>query len=377
MNTKRLQILIGLVLITMLLAACGGGQAAVAPTDSSPAATASPDEELAAKTDEYFTKLVKDIPFSGAVLLARGDDIILSQGYGLADVENEIAATAETPFYIAEMTYIVTAAAVMQLQEQGKLNVSDPICNYLDECPEAWEPITIHHLLSGTSGLAYEYPFNPTSIDHTQTNLVPLAESVQAIARQPVVHEPKPVWEYSNNGYLLLGAIIERVSGQSYESYIEDNIFAPLSMDHSGFNAEGVDIAEGYWNLSTRTPVDHVLVRVFYPAVGMYTTVGDLFKFARAMLGGELVSQESLEQMTQPHADIEINPDLQMGYSWYMGEFEGFPFIEYVGTYEGYASRITIFPQDDVTEILLSNRDANFAIWRLTEYPAKWALGIQ
>lgn len=408
MKPNRWQSLIGLLLVALLLAACGGQavepvavapttipavETAPPPTPTLPPPTATPipptttpepptatpepatglsDEALAAKIDEYLTNSADKNYFSGAALVARGDDIIISEGYGLADREQEITITPETAFYIASSTKPFTAMAIMMLQEQGKLDLNDPICDYLDECPAAWQPIMIRQLLNHTAGFDYEIDMSRLDIDPDGTDLVPLAEVVNLMADQSLLFAPGNSWSYSNNGYLLLGAIIERVSGQTYASFMEDNIFGPLGMDHTGFNAERDDLAQGYENRYSN-PYDHVGARVYYPAAGIQSTVGDLFTFARAVADNRLVSEETLAQMIDPLPDTTFLEGEHYGYGWFIGELEGHPFFEHPGFYFGYVTRMMIFPDDDVTTIVLSNRESD-PVWEYAGILAKWAL---
>src|SRR5690242_2552197 len=201
---------------------------------TSAAQTKPATDDLQAKVDERLNALVKANQFSGAVLIARDGRVLVSKGYGMANLETETPNTPQTIFRLGSITKQFTATAIMMLQEQGKLSVQDSICKYVTDCPAAWQPITLHHLLSHTGGVP-----NFTSFpDYLKTMALPT--TVEAlIARfkdKPLDFQPGEKWSYSNSGYVLLGHVIEKVSGQSYEAFLQERIFAPLGMKNTGYD---------------------------------------------------------------------------------------------------------------------------------------------
>jgi CubicO group peptidase (beta-lactamase class C family) len=381
MNTKRLQVLVGLFLIAMLLAACGGGQAAVGSTDSSSAATGSPDGKLAAKIDDYLTKQTKGVnKFSGAVLVARGDDIILSQGYGLADRKAEIPITTDTPFHILGLSDTFTALAIMQLQEQGKLRVEDSICNYLDICPAAWEPITIHQLLTHTSGLVW-VPESFMSSYKPEGTPTPPQDIVQMGSSEALLFEPGSGHSYSLLGYTLLGLIVEQVSGQAYGEFLQSHVFDPLGMAQTGYGPDPEGMPNGYTTQTNES------VRVDWSSPfpgGLFSTVEDLYRWSRALMDAKLVSEESMQQMFAHHltpdhvvldgiSEISQMKDSNVGYGWQVGEFLDVPVLASHQDYFGFGEEMLLFPDQDVTAIILTNQEYN-DIHMFMEPIAKWTL---
>jgi CubicO group peptidase (beta-lactamase class C family) len=180
----------------------------------------------ASEVDTYLNSLVRIGSFSGSVLMARNGEVLLTKGYGFADREHKISNTPQTKFRLGSITKQFTAMAIIILEAQDKLDAQDPICKYLTECPEAWATITIHHLLTHTSGIPNFTDFP----DYRRTSATPSApeETIDRFQDEPLDFQPGESWSYSNSGYILLGHIIERVSNQSYEEFLQENIFTPF-----------------------------------------------------------------------------------------------------------------------------------------------------
>jgi CubicO group peptidase (beta-lactamase class C family) len=342
------------------------------PPTAEPTATPPSAEELAEKIDAFLKKQTEANRFIGAALVARGDEIILSEGYGLADREEEIPNTSITRFRIGSLTKAFTALAIMQLQEQDKLNVDDPICGYIDDCPTAWDPVTIHHLLTHTSGI-----FNHTDLpDFRATDATPLAPSdaVQLVADQPLEFEPGSAWSYSNTGYLLLGLIIERVSGKTYETFLQENIFDPLGMADTGYDHNRDDLATGYTNQFREA--DYLDMSAPFAAGGLYSTVEDLFRWVRAVQSDELVSTDTRKLIFTQHMPVEPGADLGYGYGWFYSPLHDRLSWGHDGAINGFVSLIFFFPEEGVTSILLSNQE-DITPGLIGEILTNWTLGIE
>jgi CubicO group peptidase (beta-lactamase class C family) len=173
-----------------------------------------PDPDRVARLDEILSRMAADETFSGSVLITQDGEVLLSRGYGSADRELGISNTPQTRFRLGSVTKQFTAMAILILQSQGRLNVQDPICSYIEDCPAAWEDITIHHLLTHTSGITYMVG-NSGSLPITPAELIALFKE------SPLDFQPGEGFSYSNCGYWVLGTIIEQVSGQSYEDFIQ------------------------------------------------------------------------------------------------------------------------------------------------------------
>ena len=328
-----------------------------------------PADELAARITEFLGQQAAAGRFSGSVLVARGDEVVLSQGFGLADREQGIANTSQTPFRIASMTKAVTAMAIMQLSEQGLLSVDDPICDYLSDCPEAWRPITIHHLLTHTSGLQ-GFIDVPSLL---QLESPTAADQIRLLAQSPLMFDPGAGFAYSNAGYSLLGLIVEQVSGRPYADFVRQNILAPLGMTSSGFGLDPDGAAVGYSNAFQTA--DNDWMWAIDPAGGMYSTVEDMQRWARALTEAQLVSGETMAQIFTPYVTANFGDGGQYGYGWEISRTHGRPSIRHGGAVPGFDSHIALFPEDDLTVILLSNMEA-VGTWTLSDILAKWALGV-
>ena len=215
---------------------------------NTPAPTAAPTQlgplsPLGQTINSYLNDIVNAGWFQGAVLVAHNGKVIISKGYGMADAAHSAPNSAQTRFRLASITKQFTAAAIMILQARGKLNVQDAICTHLPDCPDAWRDLTIQHLLTHTSGLP-----NYTDFDSYEPSQMQPATPDLLIARfrnQPLLYPPGTTYSYENSDYVLLGRIIEQVSGQSYADFLHDAIFAPLQMRDSGV-AAGLGSGPGY-----------------------------------------------------------------------------------------------------------------------------------
>ncbi len=190
-----------------------------------------PGQSLEAKVDAYIAPYVEAKDFSGAVLLAKGDRILLRKGYGLADQELGVANGPETKFQIASVTKTFTAAAVALLEKQGLLHLDDPLAKYIPDFPRGGE-IRIAHLLAHSSGIPDVYSL--PEYEEMKTRRVSAADLIALLKTKPLDFAPGTASSYSNSGYVLLAEIVEKVSGRSYQDFLRERIFAPLHLDHTG-----------------------------------------------------------------------------------------------------------------------------------------------
>jgi D-alanyl-D-alanine carboxypeptidase len=275
----------------------------------------------------------------GAVVgILRNQQVILAKGYGMASVETGTPMTVSTKLRIGSVTKPFTAIAVLQLVEAGKLRLDDPLSRFLPDIPDAGV-IRIAHLLSHTSGIP---------------DFIPLEE----VRKRPLEFVPGSRINYSNNGYQLLGRIIEKVSGRSWEDYLHENIFAPAGMKNSGFdrtqNLPGR--AAGY--LSGR---DGTYVAVpmkdaegAYAAGGLYSTVEDMLLWIQALNSGKLLPREMLQRATAPGLTNDGRKTVY-GFGWMTKIFRGLREYGHGGDIPGFAAYVAQFPDEDFTVIVLSN----------------------
>lgn len=288
--------------------------------------------------------------FMGTVLVARGNDILINKGYGMANLEWDIPNAPSTKFRLGSLTKQFTSASILLLEERGKLKIDDPVKKYMPDAPAAWDKITIFHLLNHTSGIPSFTNF-PDYRKFEPFEITPEKE-VALFRDKPLEFAPGTKWNYNNSGYVLLGYLIEKISGQSYVSFLKENIFTPLGMKDSGFDSNSEIIphrASGY------TPQNNALVNagfihmsIPFSAGSLYSTTGDLLRWEQALFGGKVLSAASLEKMTKPFLQ-----DYAFGLA--VSNKDGHKVIEHGGGIEGFNTHLAYYPEDKVTIVVLGN----------------------
>jgi CubicO group peptidase (beta-lactamase class C family) len=292
-----------------LLASAGCGQA----RDTAAGVV---DGALGARIDEYLMQAAA-FGFAGAVLVAKDGQVILHRGYGLADRERGIPITAETVFDIGSITKQFTAAAILKLEQQGLLQVSDPIARYFDAVPADKAGITIHHLLTHSAGLE--------DIFGDDYELMPRDSLVGLALRSELLWEPGTRHRYSNAGYSLLGAIIEKVSGRPYEDFLASRLFEPAGLTQTGYRLPDWPeerVARGYrggqdWG----TPLDKNWAEDgpywnLRANGGLLSTVGDLYRWHVALEDDAVLDRASRDKMFTPHVPENEEETSFYGYGW-------------------------------------------------------------
>jgi CubicO group peptidase (beta-lactamase class C family) len=322
-------------------------------------------------TGERLDQTIRDhhSDFSGTILIAQQGKILLIKGYGLAEQETSTPNTPQTLFAIGSITKSFTAMAIMILKERRRLTLQDPICQYLPDCPAAWELITLQQLLTHTSGI-YDLALNPdfqtigTCQEHKPEELMALYKY------HALDFPPGSQFHYSNSGYQLLGMVIEKVSGQRYEDFVQENILDPLGMADTRNNPASHPLsnrATGYSQDSwTREKITAPCYdsSMFFADGGLYSTVGDLYKWDQALYTNKLVSEESLSQIFTPRVTVVASPGFSVppglwyyGYGWMITQQSGHRLIEHGGRIPGYTAYLARYPDDRLTIIVLSNWD--------------------
>jgi CubicO group peptidase (beta-lactamase class C family) len=308
-------------------------------------------EEIATRASEYFRIQHELGRFSGAVLIGYRGKVIFEKGYGLANYELQVPITPRTKFRLGSLTKAFTAAAILQLAEKGQLALDDPVSRYLPDYPQA-EKITLHHLLTHTSGIPNftalpEYPkfkLNPTTLDRT----------INLFRKLPLKFEPGTKFDYSNSNYILLTAIIEKVSGKSYADYLRENIFLPLNMLDTCYDDLNVVIkhrARGY-SLKDGLLVNAPYIDMSVPAGagGLLSTVEDLFAWDQGLRQDRILKADSREKMFTPFLE-------GYGYGWEIKKVDGRLIAQHGGGIEGFVSQFVHFLDEDLCLIILSNFD--------------------
>ncbi|HET7012040.1 MAG TPA: serine hydrolase domain-containing protein [Anaerolineales bacterium] len=327
------------------------------------------DADRVAQLDGIFSRMAADETFSGSVLIAQDGEVLLSRGYGSADRKLGISNTPHTRFFIGSVSKQFTAMAILILQSQGRLNVQDYICRYIEDCPAAWEDITIHHLLTHTSGMIVM----PDDSSYPETPITP-RELLARFEDAPLDFHPGERHSYSNCGYWVLGTIIEQVSGQSYKDFIQQAIFEPLGMHDSGYDQDARGLAVGYRDQHTVVPSQVIDSSFLYSAGALYSTVEDLYRWDQALYTEQLISRELLDQMFAPRASLypDAVGSAAYGYGWIVLDHMGRRMVGHGGALDGFRAWIFRYPDDRITIIVLSNQedsqDTMFYSWRLLTY---------
>jgi CubicO group peptidase (beta-lactamase class C family) len=301
-----------------------------------------------------------DNQFMGAVLVARGDVILLDKAYGAANLEWDIPNTPSTRFRVGSLGKQFTVAAVLLLEERGKLKLDDPVKSYLPDMPASWDKITLFNLLTQTSGIHdfTEMPDFGTTMKLKKT----WEERIATVRDNPLEFVPGDKFSYSNSNYILLGAVIEKASGVPYAKFVQDNIFTPLGMKDSGYEGDPV-LARRASGYARR---DGMIVNASYidmsavtAAGAFYSTTHDLLIWEKALLGGKLLSPTSLSKMTTPFKDAwGPGAPFKGGYGMglYIGTtLDGRREISHTGDIPGFVSMMAAYPDDKLFVIVLSN----------------------
>lgn len=329
---------------------------------ASPAAASAPQERglatsdsvaLGAAFDAYVRVAVQNASFSGTVLVAKDGIPLFIRSYGLASHELGIPNTDGTVYHLQSITKPFTAILIMMLQDEGRLNVNDRACDYLADCPEAWRAITIHQLLTHTSGIE-GYSRLPDWDETLDSRTYWRAGATSLVRDLPLLFSPGEGYRYSNSGYSLLALIIERVSGKPLPEMYQERILAPLGMNHTGFNTSRrivPNLATGYYSLgSTFINATPQSSTDSYGAAGLTSTVGDLLTWDQALFTNRLIPRSSYEQMIAHTAN-------NYGYGWEIRTWFGRRQIGHAGSGAGFSTFIARFIDDGLTVIVLSNSD--------------------
>lgn len=303
---------------------------------------------------ESFVKLNVNKNGAGvAYIVTKDGETLYAGAYGMANIESGSPLSTDSAFNIASLSKQFTAVAIMMLQEQGKLSVEDNINKYLSDFPTGGQNITIKHLLTHTAGLArdprYKNKLSATGIDIEQLVSLLAAESMQG--------DPGAQMLYSNMGYVLLGRIIEVVSGHAYGEYIEKNIFEKLGMQSSHYGGQNVaGRAEGYFRTRKGNDKRATLTDVSwaYAAGGLVTSVNDFALWYQALVGGKLIATDSYLQMTQKFS-LNDGKTSNYGYGLNNSELHNRRIIVHQGATSGYRSSALYFPEAGINVIVFSN----------------------
>jgi D-alanyl-D-alanine carboxypeptidase len=320
------------------------------------------------------TELDKDSAadrFAGAVLVTKQGKTLFSGAYGLADREKKVPNTLDTVFRIGSMNKMFTGTAVLQLVHAGKIKLTDPLGKYLTDYPnkDVATKVTIHHLLAHTGGTGDI--FGPEFASR-RLELRTLNDYVALYGKRDLLFEPGSRWEYSNYGMLLLGVVIERVTGQTYYDYVAQKIFKPAGMTRSNSEPESTSVrgrSVGYTRMPGNaewTPNTDTLPFRGTPAGGGYSTVGDLVRFAEALLSHKLLDPEHTKLLIT--GKVESRGGGQYAYGFEdLRKPGGAGFVGHGGGAPGMNGMLRIYPSSGYVVAVLSNLDPPAAV-RISQY---------
>jgi D-alanyl-D-alanine carboxypeptidase len=312
-----------------------------------------------AAIDAAIAKQVTEQQVTGAAVGVYQDGALLVlKTYGLRDVAKNLPVDADTRFEIGSVTKQFTAAAILQLQEQGKLSIDDPLAKYLPTFPHANE-ITLRQLLNQVSGLP-----NYTSLPDIATAMATIPDAtgkIVAYVNKPLNFTPGTKWEYSNTNYWVLGEVVSRVSGMSYEDYVREHIFKPAGMTHSGFVSDesGLDdFAIPYWqgpkNDGPTQPAPTMLESWPGAAGAIVSTVGDLAAWDIALASGKVISRDSFALMSSP-GRLAGGKFTGYGMGLEVGSHDGHARIAHGGGTPGSLTMNATYPDDRLDIVVLEN----------------------
>jgi D-alanyl-D-alanine carboxypeptidase len=323
-------------------------------------------KELAAKIEAFVDQKAASDQFSGSVLVMKGQTPVFKKAYGFASKAYQVPNRVDTKFNLGSMNKMFTAVAILQLAERGKLKLTDTIAKHWPDYPNkaAAEKITIHHLLTHSSGLAdfFGDEFRKSSRDRFQK----INDFLPLFVNKPLQFEPGKRFQYSNAGFIVLGGLIERISGQDYYEYVREQIYRPAGMSNTDCYAMDEDtpnLAIGYTRMlgrgghskARRTNTFLHVIRGG-PAGGGYSTVEDLAAFASALREHKLLNPRSTELMWSGKIDTG-RPDSKYAYGFFDSSYDGQRIVGHGGGFPGINSKLDIYLNSGYTVAVMSNYD--------------------
>jgi CubicO group peptidase (beta-lactamase class C family) len=303
--------------------------------------------------------------FMGGVLVARDDEVVFRQVYGLADADTGQPLTLSSKFRLASLSKQFTAAAILRLQDEDRLSVDDPVCRWIQPCPVAWAPVRIHHLISHTSGIPDLMQRPGWGV--RRTTPATMAELTAESAGYSLTFQPGSELRYSNAGFNLAADIVERASGMPFGDYLKTAFFEPLGMADTGLG-DAPDLVAGHANFASGlTPQRQANVSIIPGAGAMYSTLDDMLVWSRALHGGHVLSTDSYAAMIADHAPPDQSAERgRVRRIWGYGVmanrlgrrvipgFDDFQ-VYHTGSWSGFRNLMSWQPGGQVTVVVLTN----------------------
>lgn len=318
------------------------------------------DKQLNIEFDKILFEQYKGGEPGATVLIARNGQVIYKKAFGMANMELAVPMQADNVFRIGSLTKQFTAIAILQLMEQGKLNLQDEITRFIPDYPTQGNKITIEHLLTHTSGIRNHNAI-PDTVQRYKLDFTP-KEMIDYFKGQPIRFTPGSRYEYSNSGYTLLGYIIEKITGKTYAQYLEENFFKPLDMTGSLYASDTKLVknrANGY--IKTKNGFEnsaYMSMTQPYAAGSIQSTVDDLFKWNQAVTSYKLVKKETLDRAWSRYK-LNDGSLINYGYGWRMGYIQESQSVWHAGLVSGSITMALYLPKEDVFVTVLSNWENN------------------
>ncbi|MBN3520236.1 beta-lactamase family protein [Algoriphagus lutimaris] len=316
-------------------------------------------QSLETKIDSLLKEMFESEGPGAVFMVAKDGNPVYRKAFGMSNLELDVAMVPENVFQIGSMTKQFTAVGILILEEEGKLSIEDDVRKYIPDFPVQGEKLTIQHLLNHTSGIK-DFTKMRSIMSIARTDQSP-KEMVDFFKDEPVDFLPGEKFEYNNSGYVVLGYVMELVSGMSYEDFIEQRIFQILGMRNSRYASDRELVkmrAYGYHDRNGYTNKMWVSLTIPYASGSLMSTVDDLLIWQNALNTDVLLKQETLQKAFAP-GTLSNGEILTYGYGWHLKDFEGVPVREHGGSVFGFKSMGVYLPDQDIYVVGLSNCDCN------------------
>ncbi|MDN2673878.1 serine hydrolase [Janthinobacterium sp. SUN026] len=350
------------LLLTLLLVLHAPASHADSASTTAPASVTGASEEvaLAARIDSEIAPLFKANEPGATVIVTQAGLTVFRKAYGMADVAKGLPMTPDTVMRIASISKQFTATGILMLADEGKLALDDDIQKFLPDYPSGGKRITIEHLLTHTSGIA-NFTNKPTFEAGMNTDQT-VSQMIDSFKNDALQFEPGTRYSYSNSGYFLLGAIIEKVSGLSYAKFVEQRIFVPLGMRDSAYEGHergSAMRAKGYTRSSAGSgfePGKAVSMTLPYAAGALVSTVDDLARWDAAVSAGTLLKPSSQQKAFTAHV-LADGKSVPYGYGWSVRKMRGMPMQSHGGGIPGFSTYALRLPEKQLYVAVLTNAD--------------------
>ena len=319
------------------------------------------------KSIDGVLKHLKQAGFNGAVLIQEDGKTLLKEVSGYRNIDKKQKLKTSDRFFIGSVTKHMTAAAILKLEEQGQLKTTDKLSKHLPKFPNA-NKITIHHLLTHTSGL-WNYTQAPEAREFGR---ISLSEIVELFRNKPLDFEPGAKHQYSNSGYAILGVLIEKYSGKKYGQALSELLFQPLKLKDTGYQGDvsKLNIVKGHhWNEDYElTTVETPNMAWAHAAGGVYSTLDEMLKWAKALRSGKVISKKSYQKMISQCVDSR---DDKYCYALVKSQWGNEPVIWHNGGFQGFNASVVYLPKKKIDIIILKNRQGGGSATHLASHFAK------